>query len=485
MFGITRAPEIDRPGLTWFNTSGPLSLRRVAGRIVILDFWTSCCINCIHVLPSLRRIEEAYPNEVAVIGIHSPKFEAERDPQALAKAIARYDIQHPVAHDPQMLLWQEYAVRAWPTLVFVSPDGYVMGQLAGEPHPDRLLDGIGDMVREFWERGELKAMPLDFAPVEESGAMLRFPGKIKPVPGREKLWAVADAGHHQVVLLDDEGQERARFGSGRRGFGDGPADQACFDSPQGLVCSEEAIYVADTGNHAIRHIDRASGMVSTLAGTGMRGTVLKVPEAGEEVALASPWDLELDEGRHLYFANAGTHQLGELDLETGILRALAGSGAENIVDGPAMTAQLAQPSGLALSPDGHSLYFADSETSSIRRLSLAERKVETLVGSGLFDFGHVNGPFPQARLQHALGVAAVDGRLYVADSYNGVVRVLDLEAETVSDLDGPQCIDPVCFPAAEPAGIVADGPERLLLSDTNNHRILEYRLDGNTYRSWA
>ncbi|MCR6631360.1 MAG: thioredoxin-like domain-containing protein [Magnetospirillum sp.] len=486
MFGITRAPDFDRDGLTWFNVAQPLTLADLRGRLVILDFWTFCCINCVHVQPTLRRLEESFPGQVVVIGVHSPKFDHERDEAELAHAIARYGIAHPVVHDPDLRLWDDYAVRAWPTLVFISPDGYVIGQLAGEPHPDLLLQGLGDMARQFFARGELKPQPLPLTPVTEDGGRLRFPGKIKPCPEDDgtKLWALADTGHNQVALLTDEGEEFLRYGTGEAGNRDGAAHEASFDGPEGLACDGRFIYVADTRNHAIRRIDRQTGWVDTLAGLGCRGAILRQPEPALGAALASPWDLEIVDGV-LYFANAGSHQIGAVDLSTGMVRPVAGSGGESIIDGDGDNAALAQPSGLSLAPEGNALFFTDSETSAVRRLCLRSGRVETLVGHGLFDFGYANGPLDRAKMQHPLGVAAVDGRVFVADSYNSAIRVISLADRMVSDLDGLDCADPVCRPPSEPAGIAADGPHRLLVSDTNNHRIVEYRLDRGTMRTWA
>ena len=481
MFGIVRAPDLDRPGLTWFNVAAPPRLADLAGRLVILDFWTFCCVNCFHVQPILRRIEEAFATEVVVIGVHSPKFAHEREPRALEAALARYDIRHPVAHDPALVLWEEYCVRAWPTLVLISPDGRIIGQLPGEPHPDRLVEGIGDMVAQFWSRGELTPTPPSPPSARVAASrVLRYPGKIKPCPGAngETLWAVADSGHHQVVVVDDYGGEVARYGDGAAGFEDGEADLARFNGPEGLVCDATSIWVADTRNHAIRRVDRVSGKVTTVAGNGCRGLALGQGEPGQGVALASPWDLALV-GGVLYFANAGSHQICSLAAD-GTVRPVAGSGAENISDGAAMIAELAQPSGLAACPGGKALYFADSESSAVRRLVLGpEPRVETLVGTGLFDFGHTNGSLAQGRLQHPLGLAAVDGRLFVADSYNSSIRVIDLAAGSIADLAVPADLA-----AFEPAGIAADGPDRLLVSDTNNHRIVEMRLAEGISRTW-
>ncbi|MEE9250667.1 MAG: thioredoxin-like domain-containing protein, partial [Alphaproteobacteria bacterium] len=330
MADAVRAPEIDRPGLEWFNVPGPLSLAMLEGKLVILDFWTFCCINCMHMLATLSRIEEAFPEEVAVIGVHSPKFAAERQSSNLAHAIARHDIVHPVVHDPEFQLWREYGVRAWPSLVFISPAGKVIGHFSGEPDPDLLMQSVANAVAQAKEAGTLAPSPPTLEPVTAAtgraeGSNLHFPAKMKPLPARAgrqgERFALADAGHHQVVTFDEEGTEIRRFGSGAAGFEDGEAGASSFDSPQGLCAGDGVIYVADTFNHAIRRIDLESGRVTTCAGTGRRGRPLEGEVAAKKTALASVWDLELD-GDRLFFANAGTHQLGELNLNKGTVRSL-------------------------------------------------------------------------------------------------------------------------------------------------------------------
>jgi thiol-disulfide isomerase/thioredoxin len=483
------APDFGRYELPWFNVPSRLSLADLAGRLVILDFWTFCCINCMQVLPTLRRVEEAFPDEVVVIGVHSPKFAAERDPENLRAAIARYDIRHPVVHDPEMIIWRQYAVRAWPTLVFISPDGHVLGQAPGEPDADRLLEVVARVVAEGRRDGSVRGEPLDLDLPPTRLSPLLFPGKIKALPGTNGTgqWAIADAGHHQVALLDGEGKVRTRYGAGTPGFDDGAASVATFNAPQGLVADSRAIYVADTGNHAIRRVDRATGAVDTVAGTGRRGPRLGQPQRARDAVLASPWDLERH-GDLLYFANAGTHQLGVIDLRSGTISPLAGTGAEDIHDGPADEALLAQPSGLALDASGTRLAFADSETSSVRILEIGRMlTVRTLIGTGLFDFGHRNGGFGEALLQHPLGIAWLDDqRLVVADSYNCQVRVLDLASEQATDLDnGFTCLDAICLPLAEPAGVAIAADGRVLVSDTNNHRIVAFDLAARTSRTLA
>src|SRR5271155_3658111 len=355
------APEIARPGLEWFNLAAPLPVESLRGRVVILDFWTEGCINCIQIIPTLRRIEEKYPDKVVVIGVHSPKFANEKNAASVKDAIRRYEIRHPIIHDPQMTIWREYGVQAWPTLVVIGADGNVAGSIPGEPDPDRFVAAIDNLVESSAKAGTLKPAALDLEPLPEPKGHYLFPGKLKPVPGHDKRWVLADGGHNQIVLLDDNGKELERYGSGADGLADGAKDTARFNHPQGVIASSDAIYVADTENHAIRRIDLVSGAVTTLAGTGKRGRQLGAPEPGLSGALASPWDLE-KKGDEMFFANAGTHQIGLLDLKSGTVAALAGTGEEGLRDGRAASASMAQPSGLALSADGNTLYVADSES---------------------------------------------------------------------------------------------------------------------------
>lgn len=489
MLGLVPAPELNRFGLDWFNVSRPLSLSDLRRRLVILDFWTACCVNCLHIQPTLRQLQECYGDNIAIIGVHSPKYPAEQDAVSLVNALARLDIRHPVVHDPQLELWHEYGIRAWPTLVFIDPEGRILGDLTGEPAADKLIAGIGAMLRAWRGAMGVETPPLPLQPCAESSARFRFPSKIKPA-GRvsgQKLWAIADSGHHQVVLCDDQGREVRRFGCGKPGFIDLAGENGAFNSPQGLCSDGVSIYVADTGNHAIRRIELLTGDVGTLAGTGERGSLLEGTTAARDTSLASVWDVECWE-KHVLFANAGTHQLGCLDLVAGEVTTLAGSGYEDLVDGAAGNAHLAQPTGLALDAKGGLLYFVDSETSSVRAISLRDGMVSTLVGAGLFEYGRRNGDFAQARLQHCRGIAWRKGSLVVADTYNSILRVLDLGTRRVSELGGDDCSagNGVQLAGGQPAGVTTDGAQRVLLCDTNHHRIIELTSDGSSAtRVWA
>lgn len=490
MFGPTRAPGFDHPGLIWFNVPAPLTLADLRGRVTLLDFWTSGCINCVQILPTLRRIEDVFADRVTIIGVHSPKFSAERDPGTVADAIARHGIRHAVIHDPQRVLWDQYAIRAWPTLVVIAPDGRVVGQMSGEPDPDRMMQGFHDLLGTLAERGQLAPTPIALTSPDPGGGRLRFPGKIRPLPlvapETNRHWAIADTGHNQIVLADDTGQELTRFGHGSAGLVDGPSHRARFNAPQGIAADAAALYVADTGNHALRRIDRVTGIVTTIGGTGKRGDALPfTARDGERTALASPWDVEIHRG-FLMFANAGTHQIGGLELGRGHLRALAGTGGENLVDGPAAEALLAQPSGLCLRAEAGHLFFADAESSAIRCLDLKEEQVFTLCGQGLFAFGLHDGPLAEALLQHPTGLCLSGPDLMVADTYNGTLRLLDPEQGTLTALNDSTltCTDPLCRPLRDPSGVWDAGDGRLLVSDSGNHRIVEINLETLTIRTW-
>jgi thiol-disulfide isomerase/thioredoxin/sugar lactone lactonase YvrE len=481
------APEIARPGLQWFNVAKPLPIASLRGRVVILDFWTEGCINCIHIIPILRGIEQKFPERVVVIGVHSPKFAEEKSADSVKDAIERYEIRHPIVHDPKMSIWHDYGVQAWPTIVIIGPDGTILTRVAGEPDPERFDKAISQLVERAGQAGALKPAKLDLQIEQQPKGRFLFPGKLKAVPGSGPQWVLADAGHNQVVLLDDAGRDVRRFGSGIAGFKDGASDVATFDHPQGLIASDDAIFVADTGNHASRRIDRATGAVTTLAGTGKRGAALtQSTQPAATTALASPWDLE-KKGDALYFANAGTHQIGVLGLAEHTVARLAGSGAEDLKTGLPDVAAFAQPSGLSLSADGATLYVADAESSAIRAIALRDGKTQTLVGAGLFDFGKTDGAFVIARLQHPLGVAVDGANLLVADTYNNRIRTLDLQRHVVAEFDGGKytCIDPVCIPTREPAGIAVASSDRVLLVDTGNHRVEEYRPSLKTFHTWA
>ena len=443
-----RAPELVGRG-GWLNTGGrPYGIADFRGRILLLDFWTFCCVNCLHVLDELRPLEHRFADVLDVVGIHSPKFAHEAEHEAVRAAVERYEVAHPVLDDPDLTTWSQYAVRAWPTLCVVDPEGYLVHVASGEGHGEGLARLVEQLTAEHEAKGTLRRRGTAYVPPPPARSSLRFPGKIARLPDGSLL--VSDSAHHSLVRLAPDGErELRRYGTGERGLLDGPSPR--FAEPQGVaVLASGEVLVADTANHVVRRLDLDSGEAVTVAGTG-RVWRPGDPTSGPalEVSLSTPWDLAEHDGE-VVLAMAGTHQLWALSPQ-GRVRVLAGTTGEGLRDGEASRAYLAQPSGLV--SDGDRLWFVDAETSSLRwyrRTTGGAAEVGTAVGRGLFDFGHADGPAATALLQHPLGVALLpDGSLAVCDTYNGAVRRYDPATDEVSTL---------ATGVAEPSGaVVVDG----------------------------
>ncbi|MFF2850133.1 NHL domain-containing thioredoxin family protein [Streptomyces sp. NPDC058001] len=492
-----RAPELIGKG-GWLNTGGKeLTLADLRGKCVVVDFWTFCCINCLHVLDELRELEEGHRDTVVIIGVHSPKFVHEAEHQAVVDAVERYGVEHPVLDDPELATWKQYAVRAWPTLVVIDPEGYVVAQHAGEGHAHALAKLVEELEAEHGAKGTLRRGDGPYVAPEPVATDLRFPGKALALPSGRLL--VSDTTRHQLVELEADGETVVRrIGSGERGFADGPGDRATFSEPQGLALLDEGVVVvADTVNHALRALDLASGAVTTLAGTGRQwwqGSPTSGP--AREVDLSSPWDVAVFGGR-VWIAMAGVHQLWTYDPADATVAVAAGTTNEGLVDGPGAEAWFAQPSGLAATADR--LWVADSETSALRWVD-TEGAVHTAVGTGLFDFGHRDGAAGQALLQHPLGVTALpDGSVAVSDTYNHALRRYDPATGEVTTLatDLREPSDAVLVGGgglaggggatgggglAGGGGPVGDGVPEIVVVESGRHRLTRLRLPEEAVR---
>jgi thiol-disulfide isomerase/thioredoxin len=456
-----RAPQLKGRG--WINTGG-LTLEQLRGKIILLDFWTFCCINCLHVIEELRPLEEQYKDVLVIIGVHSPKFEHEKDPDALRAAVERYGVDHPVLDDVDMEMWRQYAARAWPTLDVIDPEGYVVASMAGEGHAEGLKRLIDELIAKHEAKGTLRRGEAPLVPVEKTETPLRFPGKALALAAGTLL--VADSSHHSLVEIEDDETILRRIGTGQKGSNDGLEPQ--FNEPGGMCLlpphvAEIAGYdvvVADTVNHLLRGLKLKTGEVSTVAGSGKqwRGTVDFDPHDSKAVDLSSPWDVAWYDDK-VIVAMAGIHQLWWFDPVKRTAGMYAGTTVEALKDGPREEAWMAQPSGLSTAPDGSKLWIADSESSAIRWIENGE--LHTAVGQGLFDFGHVDGKADDALLQHPLGVLALaDGSVRIADTYNGAIRRLnDGEVSTVAD------------GLAEPSDIVLTPTGDVVVVESGAHRL--------------
>jgi len=480
--GKQAAPEFDHD-LPWLNVSRPLVLDDLRGKVVILDFWTYGCINCIHVLADLKKLEEKYGDTLAVIGVHTPKFENEENIETVRNIIVRYDINHPVVHDVKTILGSIYGMRAWPTQIMIDPEGHVLGGVTGENHYDLFDKLISEQIEKHQNIMDPSPLPMALEKEKLATSLLAAPGKIAV---SDNHVAISDSLHHRIILADHHGQIQAIYGGTDADLKDGNAKSARFQSPQGLAFTDQGLFVADTGNHVIRYINLANGQVQTVAGTGKIERHRSGKFDALSVGLASPWGLAFQE-RMLYIAMAGSHQIWRYDAVKGDIMPWAGSGREGIRDGPVKRATFSQPSGLAIA--GNWLYVADSEDSAVRRINLGSRHVETLVGTGLFDFGDRDGAFDQAKLQHVLGVAAVNAsELLIVDTYNHKLKSLDLEKGIITSIagdgqPGKTISDTGLAQLNEPGGL-AILDQQILIADTNNHRVLSYDLKTMKTREW-
>ena len=465
-----RAPEITG-GRGWLNTDKPLSLAALKGKIVLLDFWTYGCINCMHIIPDLKKLEAKYANQLVVIGIHSAKFQNEKETENIRHIILRYEIEHPVYNDSEYAVWQSYGIRAWPTQVLIDPAGYIVGGVSGEGNYEIIDQTIAKVADEFRKKGELNEEPLKLVleRAKVGDLPLAFPGKILADESHDRLF-IADSNHNRIVVTKLDGTLVETIGTGDTGATDGTFDKATFYRPQGMALDGDNLYVADTENHLIRRVDLKSRMVETIAGTGQQTRDYFKSGPARTVALSSPWDLQLV-GRVLYIAMAGPHQIWKLDLDKNEVSTFAGSGREARLDGPLLQAGFAQPSGIA--SDGKTLYVADSESNIIRAIDLDSGRVKTLVGGDLFEFGDVDGTGDNVRLQHPLGVLSFGDKLLIADTYNHKIKQLDPKQEKVTSLFGtgkPGQADGNSPSFYEPGGL-ALAHDKLYVADTNNHAI--------------
>ncbi len=491
-----RASELKGRG--WLNTGGvDLTLDDLRGKIVILDFWTFCCVNCLHVLDELRPLEKKWADEVVIIGVHSPKFEFERSRAALDANVERYQVEHPVLDDPELKTWSEYGAKAWPTLVVIDTHGRIAASVSGEGHGSNLDNAIARLVKEGEADGSLRRGPAPTVLENRELSTLRYPSKAALL--HDGRIAVSDAGQHRIVIFESDGVTVDEvIGTGTRGLTEGEGSEAQFAEPNGIAVLPPEVadvvgydlVVADTANHRLRGVQlghrrllrsRLASHVFTLAGNGeqwMQGMPLPADTGSpRDFALTTPWDLQWEQvSGEIIITMAGNHQMWAYRpavlnddgffVDEGSLKVLAGTTQEGLVDGPLVRSWWAQPSGVTVDALG-TIFVADSETSAVRVIGADRTEVSTIVGTGLFDFGHVDGALEEARLQHPLGITVLaDGRLAIADTYNGAVRIIDPIHDTVVT---------VATDLAEPSDLMVtepiDGLPHLVVVESGRHKL--------------
>lgn len=470
---LVRAPDWG-PSAEYVNCARAYSLQELRGYVVVLDFWTSSCINCLHTASVLQKLEVIFQNEpVVFIGIHSGKFPFEKSTENIREAIQRMGVRHPVINDSDLRIWQEYAIRAWPSLVVIRPDGKIAFQEMGEPDAKLLEVQIQRELDTAEKQGLLSTGTFyhlgKLAPNESYLSSPQnlsiWPGAIPSLSDAPYHLVISDTAHHRLLIARPNGQTILTIGSGKPELADGSFEDCAFSSPQGTCPHRESLLVADAGNHAIRQIDFLTAQVKTLAGTGqLAQTRFTGLHPAFTTALRSPWSVQ-STGEDVFIALAGSHQIGLLQPEKNLLEFFAGTGEEGLVDGALDTSLWAQPSALVWDDVNALVYIVDSESSSVRRLNPISGLVDTLVGSGLFSFGDHDAEWAHALLQHPMGLAYQSGFIYIADTYNGKIKRLNLLLETcetvLDNLHSPQAI------AFSPDG-------RLWIVETGANRIVSW-----------
>ena len=477
--GPIAAPSLDG-AVGWLNVAAPIELAQLRGKVVILDFWTYGCINCMHILRDLKTLETRFPDELVVIGVHAPKFTNEKDHDNLRRILVRYEIEHPVANDADHVIWRRYGVQAWPTRVIIDPAGNIVGTAMGEGNLEGFISAVRTVVRVFRETGAIDRAPLalDLERRRHADRPLLYPGKVLADEASGRLF-ISDSNHNRIVVASLDGRLIETIGSGIQGDNDGIFQQARFYRPQGLALDSHTLYVADTENHQIRVVDFQARAVHTVAGTGKQGAWSGDGGDALSIDLNSPWDLALKPGI-LIVAMAGPHQIWVVDLLHGQAYPYAGTGQEARTDGPVNTATFAQPSGLAIS--ANTLFVADAEANVIRAVSLPPVNiVSTIAGGDLFEFGDADGSGDAVRLQHPLGVAVYGGRVFIADTYNHKIKMLDPASRAVTTFAGTGQAGHTDGAGGraqffEPGGLSIAG-NKLYVADTNNHVVRTINLD--------
>lgn len=445
-------------GLDWLNAT-PASLHELRGRPVVLAFVNAASAWCTQRLQELAQWQARNPGRLQVLVLQVPRFDCERQPQRSLKLLRRTGSSFPALLDADWAAWQRYGIESWPTLLLIDAEGRERSRIVGlggdlERALATLCEGLPDAPA-----AEVRLVES----VPEPRLSLRFPAAV--AASAERLF-IADSGHHRILECTHAGRVLRQFGLGTADFMDGPGDQAAFNRPQGLALEREFLYVADTGNHALRCINLLSGTVSTLCGNGRPGDPVEGLVAGTGTALNHPVALAVA-ANQLHLACAGDNRIWSYDLGRGELSLRAGTGRLEMRDGNARSmAAFAQPVGLAAVQQV--LYICDALGSAVRSLQLRSDLVQTLVGQGMWDFGDADGPRSSARLQHPLGIAlsADAPLLWIADSGNGSLRTLRLGGGELSSVSLPRRLH-------GPTGLAVAGGA-VWIAETDAHGVLRY-----------
>jgi DNA-binding beta-propeller fold protein YncE/thiol-disulfide isomerase/thioredoxin len=455
------------PELAWVNCEQAPLVSAQRGKAVLLNFWCGSSIACLQQAQELAQLQQRYADGLCVLGIHTPKHLGEAEDARVAKTANRWHLRYPVANDREWILWRQLGIEAWPTAVLLDHTGKLVAIYEGqgrraeiEAHIERILDQAAEQDLRSFE------LPPRATRGEAKGA-LRFPTRM--VASESHLY-LADTGFNRVLELHFDGRINRQFGSGNPGHWDARNTDAGFRDPVGLAVWKDTLYVADTGNHAVRRVRLLTGEVETIAGNGHWGQ----PAAAELTQataspLASPMDLAMSPaGDRVFVAMAGLHQIWQYDLGRGVLSAWAGNGREDLVDGTGTFCSLAQPTGLAMM--GDVLYVLDAATSALRSIRLSDLRVGTVIPGGMYAGGLQDGVGGGGRMCHPCAIHADSARkmLWIADTLNHRLRAYSLLKGELKTLN-------LNYELQAPAGVCV-AQQAIWITNTDAHELLKLDL---------
>ena len=462
---VSIAPEFPQ-NLEWLNLSEPLRMAQLRGKVCAVAFINAGSAWSQQRLNDLAHLRARHGGRLNVVAVHVPRFEHERDARRVAKRLSRQKLDFPIAHDPDWTLWQQYGIEAWPTVVLLDGEGRIRERWVGDGQVRELDSAVTALNDAIVPRSRNDA-PIELRSLREPMLPLRFP---VGVAVNANYLYVADSGHHRVLECDHGGRVLRQFGSGGPGFIDGPMELSAFNRPHGICLQRDMLYVADSGNHAVRRIQLRTGDIDTICGAGRPGE----PVEGEvtdprAVALDQPRALALS-AEAMHIATAGDNRVWTYDMGKRELRLLAGSGALGVADGTGKRASFAEPVGLATVQQ--MLYVCDAAGSAIRSVNARSGQVTTLLGEDAWNFGQADGARVEARLQQPQAIALDPDApvLWIADSGNDTLRMLRLGGGELATFELPQRLH-------APSGLVI--ADRVAwIADTDAHAVL--RLDIQT-----
>jgi len=461
-FNISDVNKIVTSDGKWLNSTRKIEISDLKDRAILLHFWNRSCISCVEALPDIKKLENELGSKITVIGVYSSKFENEKDLSVIRNAVLKHDITSLVLTDTDLKLWKKFKVNAWPTFILINPNGREYERHEGINSVKKLVKDAKSMVNKY--RYQINREPLPLLPEKynQIGNILSFPSKLEYtsnfIDGSRATSAIfiANSGQNNIVATSLIGGILFKIGSGKEGLADGNFEEAAFNAPQGILFDDQKLYIADTGNHALRVADFKTRKVTTLTAGGKKGGIISATTDAVETNLSSPTDIEFFPSKDvIVISNSGSNQILSFNLKTNKISVLAGNGESGKTDGKYPNNSLAQTSDMVVLKN--KLYFLDAITSALRVLDEAGN-VRTLASSGL---------------QHPLALTADDSGIYIADSFNNRIRKYGVSTQKLTDLVGGEIGDAVGSKTRfnSPEGIISI-MNSFYISDANNNRVL-------------